>query len=318
VTFVASDLRLDGGNELGWDRSQWRSQVDGVMGGKSSGFLQFEDSDTTMSFSGDISLDGGGFSNLRKDFNPIDLSQYAGIVVGLETTDGYNPNDIQSPLALHLQLQNGQSRYGYASAFAIPVANTSSLETSVYLPLDSFDKSNRRGYQCSSCVLDTSSVNGMRFSVLFQKGPFDVRVKSITAVDDAKSFPSPVISLSSSNEIKELVESTIESGGSVYDYGYKELCIAMYRSTLNTVLAASGDDISDTLKGMACEGLDRAGTQSSKRDIAWTLRYTMDAILEELGFLDPDYGQGWRPNVANATALANQCSAVTSYPPVVN
>merc|ERR1719410_751837 len=76
-------LRLDGGND-GWDASSWYVQVDGVMGGKSSGFLEFEDSNSIMSFEGNINLNGGGFSSVRKQFNPINLGGYSGVVLELE------------------------------------------------------------------------------------------------------------------------------------------------------------------------------------------------------------------------------------------
>merc|ERR1712115_88050 len=153
--------------------------------------------------------------------------------------------------------------------------------------------------------------------VLFQQGPFDVRVKSITAVKNAQSFPSPVIMLENKYDVKELIESAIQSGGSLYDKGYTELCVAIYRSTLNSLIASKGDIESfDTLRGMACEGLNKAATKSDKREIAWILRYTFNGLLEELGFLVGDNREHWRPNPLNALTLAQQCDAVTSFPPL--
>eukprot|EP01083_Nonionella_stella_P007306 21130_1 len=191
---VIADLRLDGGTQYGWDSTKWRLQVDGVMGGKSSGSLNFEDSNSILSFDGDIVLDGGGFSSVRKTrFDVVDLTSYAGIEVELETTDGYNSdganaNENNPPLGMHLQFGDTSSYFGYASAFAIPLTSTAGESTSVYMPLSSFDRGTRIGYQCNDCRLDLSSVNEMDLYVLFQKGPFNVRVKSITAVDSPKSF----------------------------------------------------------------------------------------------------------------------------------
>ena len=115
----------------------------------------------------------------------------------------------------------------------------------------------------------------------------------------------------------------------MYDYDYKELCIAVYRSTLNTLLEANGGSsssssgeededevVSDTIRGMICQGLQRADAQgNNKVDVAWTLRYTMDAILEEIGVKEQQQAQGgnngpWRPNVV--TAQTYQCNGVTS------
>ena len=53
------------------------------------------------------------------------------------------------------------------------------------------------------------------------------------------------------------------------------LCIAIYRSTLDTLLAArsdSGDSIVKAIKGMIFQGFQRAKMQSnSKVDVAWIL-----------------------------------------------
>ncbi|KAL7537455.1 hypothetical protein ACHAXR_007836 [Thalassiosira sp. AJA248-18] len=317
---VLADLRLDGGTNFGWEADKWRLQVDGVMGGQSSGSLDFDDSNTIMSFSGNVILDGGGFSSVRKErFNAIDLTPYAGIVIQMETTEPfYSDGDdgIQPPLGLHLQFHDTSSYYGYASAFTIPLSSVAGEETSVYLPLSSFDRGSRMGFQCNSCKIDFSSVNEMDIYVLFQARRFNVRVKSITAVDTTMRFPSPVISIASKNDVQSLIDNTIQSGVKLYNYGYAELCIAVYRSTLNTILAAdfdNGSDVSRLLRGMICQGFQRAETQSnSKPDVAWTLRYTLNGILEELGFLDSSQGTGWRPNVSMADSLADQCSGVTS------
>lgn len=313
-TCVFADLRLDGG-EVGWDMNKWRTQVDGVMGGDSSGSLRFDDFNTIMSFSGDIELDGGGFSSVRKqNFNPIDLTPYAGIVVQLETTEAYSSSDIQPPLGLHLQLGDTSTSYGFAASFAIPLASKVGEGTSVFLPLSSFDRGTRIGFQCSNCQLDFSSVNEMDIYVLFQSGTFNVRVRAITAVDTPQSFPSPVISIASANDVKGLIQSTIQSGGKLYDYDYFELCIAVYRSTLNTLLRSDNDAVvSKVIRGMICQGFQLAESQvNSKTDTAWTLRYTLDGIIEELGFSDPGQGSGWRPDVTMSESFADRCSGVTS------
>ena len=316
LPFVNADLCLDGGSSTGgqWDTNAWRSQVDGVMGGQSSGSLTFLESNTILSYTGDVVLDGGGFSSVRKSFDAAtDLSSYDGIVVQLETTRAFDSNNNNPPLGLHLQFGDTVSRYiGFASAFAIPLSSNIGEEVSVFLPLDSFDRGSRAGWQCNNCQIDFRSVVEMDVYVLFQAGPFDVRVKSVCAVDNVPSFPSPSISFSSASEIKSLVDSTIDAGGGLYDKGYRELCIAIYKSVLNSILAAKvdGGAISQTTKSMICQGLKRASSQmDSKVDSAWSLRYTLDAILVELGYGQPSQGTHWRPD---ATMNAYECSAVTS------
>ena len=341
VTVAANNnngIVLDGSPT--WNKAQWYSQVDGVMGGQSSGSLNFVEDDTIMSFTGNINLDGGGFSSVRRRFNDIsggaiNLMEYSGIVVTLETTSSYNDernsNSIAAaPLGLHLQFDDSVSNFGYASAFAIPKSQTDGEEVSVYLPLSSFDRGTRIGFQCTNnCAMDWKYVSGMDLYVLFQEGEFDVRVKSIEAVMDAQSFASPGISIQSMDEIGKLIEATIKSGGKLYDYDYKELCIAIYRSTLNTILEATVDDEDgdneidfnandddaaqlSTIQGMICQGLQRADAQSSSKvNVAWTLRYTFDAVLEEMDMKEKVQGSSsWRPDVQ--TAKLYTCNGVTS------
>lgn len=260
------------------------------MGGKSSGELTFLESNTIMSFSGIISLDGGGFSSVRKPFsNAIDLSTYAGFVVELETTRAHDPNTIDAPLGLHLQFHDSFSRYiGYASAFAVPLSSSVGETVSVYLPQTSFDRGSWIGRVCNDCQIN----------VLFQDGPFEVRLRKISAVNDPQTFASPVISLLSNEEIKTLIDKTIQSGGGLYDKGYHELCIALYGSVLNTILAANCSDatVSKRIKNVICQGLQREADVGSKVNKAWTLRYTLDALLDEMGFNVTSNEQAWRPD----------------------
>jgi predicted lactoylglutathione lyase len=191
---------------------------------------------------------------------------------------------------------------------------------SVYLPLTSFDRGSYIGQVCTDCQIDFSSVIEMDIYVLFQGGPFEVLVKQITAVTDEQSFPSPSITLSSTDEIKKLIDETTQSGGALYNYGYYELCIAIYRSVLNTLLAANNSDhvsetapsiVSERIKNIICQGLQRSQI-GSKTDMAWTLRYTLDALVEEMRFALPSSstGSAWRPDAAAVGGY--QCSGVTS------
>ncbi|KAL7490883.1 hypothetical protein ACHAWT_000699 [Skeletonema menzelii] len=294
-----ADLLIDGGDS-GWQTGSWYSQVDGVMGGKSSGELTFLESNTIMSFSGIISLDGGGFSSVRKPFsNAIDLSPYAGFVVELETTRAHDPNTIDAPLGLHLQFHDSFSRYiGYASAFAVPLSSSVGETVSVYLPQTSFDRGSWIGRVCNDCQINFSSIVEVDLYVLFQDGPFEVRLRKISAVNDPQTFASPVISLLSNEEIKTLIDKTIQSGGGLYDKGYHELCIALYGSVLNTILAANCSDatVSKRIKNVICQGLQREADVGSKVNKAWTLRYTLDALLDEMGFNVTSNEQAWRPD----------------------
>ena len=304
-----------------WQTNNWYSQVDGVMGGQSSGQLNFIENDTILSFSGNISLDGGGFSSVRRrQFPIVNLQQYSGIVVTLQSTSTttLDSDDVKVPLGLHLQFHDTKDSFGYASAFAIPITKTQNEEIQFYLPLSSFDRGTRIGFQCTNnCQIDWSIINGMDIYVLFQEGNFQVKVDSIVAVvEDVQSFDIPSITFDNVNQLGNVIEKTIKNGGGLYDYDYKELCIAVYKSTLNTIVGSEDtiDDeevVSKKIKSMICQGLQRAEAQGNdKINVAWTLRHTLDSVLEEIGRkAKVQDGSVWRPEDLD-TYL--QCNGVTS------
>ena len=84
-------LVLDGG-DAGWS-SAWGTSVDGVMGGKSSIAVSFDDG---MRATGYLNTDGGGFAGCwRNVAAPVDVSSYAGVAVPYAALDASAP-----PLAL--------------------------------------------------------------------------------------------------------------------------------------------------------------------------------------------------------------------------
>jgi len=291
-----ADINLDGGTG-GWAESQWYVQVDGVMGGRSSGQLKFENG--RMLFSGGINLVGGGFSSVRRSMTEQDLSSFAGIVVEVETKAF--SRDV-APLGLHLQLGDSSSRFDFAAAFAIPFSNTAGDSASVFLPLYSFDRASRGGRTCSSCALDARRVNEIDVYVLFQEGPFDVAIRSITAVTKAAVFSAPSVQMTSS-DINSFIAASIRSGASLYSKGYVELCIAIYTSALKTILASS--DIGG-VKGVACFGL-KGATSGTKEEKAWALRDAMDAIVADIAGTARGSRQSWLPNSTDAASSLDEC-----------
>ncbi|MEP6343120.1 MAG: CIA30 family protein [Maricaulaceae bacterium] len=67
--------------------TKWRAVNDGVMGGRSSGGPSFENG--YMVFKGNINTDGGGFSSVRADVTPGQLSGAIGLSLRVKS-DGRN------------------------------------------------------------------------------------------------------------------------------------------------------------------------------------------------------------------------------------
>jgi len=197
------------------------------------------------------------------------------------------------PLGVHIQLHDNKSSWRFAAAFAIPLASKDGIISRVYIPMEAFDRGSRAGFQCQSCNLDLSSINGVDFYVLFQDGSFDVQVQSITAVEKENHFRSPQNTFASNNAVKDLLVSTINSAGYLFNKGYIDLCLAVYSATLNAIVEASDDAISETLKSVVCDGLRLAALQTTNVEIAWNLRHTADALLADLAGVPRNDVEGW-------------------------
>merc|ERR1712161_102932 len=154
--------------------------------------------------------------------------------------------------------------------------------------------------------------------MLFQEGPFDIRVLSINAVEEPVAFPSPPVGFTSDEEVIALLQSTIETGGSLYDKGYQELCIAMYWSVLNSIIAATPVPstttnnglvvVPNSLKAVICAGLETLMTETSKQAQAWTLRYIMDTVMDDLNDTRRRYNFNWLPSQQEVSASASASS----------
>lgn len=167
------------------------------------------------------------------------------------------------------------------------------------------------GWTCNSCKLDASRVNALDVYVLFQEGPFEVRIRSIVAVTDVHPTSVPVVVMQSDDDISRFLKATVASGAYLYDKSYLELCIATYNSSLNTVMVANGP--SNSIKGVACAGLSGAG-EGTKSDRAWLLRDTIDAILADLSGTARGNRQSWLPDQNSAAVALDACAVPPSKP----
>jgi hypothetical protein len=86
------------------------------IGGKSSGTVQLlAGGNEGLLFSGNINLDGGGFSSIRRTFSAKDLSAYAGVWVEVDTiVTGGSRVPMAAPQGITFQLNREK-----AAAFAV-------------------------------------------------------------------------------------------------------------------------------------------------------------------------------------------------------
>merc|ERR1719336_9942 len=296
------DLHLDG-RPGAWAKERWSIVTDRVMGGHSTAGAQF--SSDWMRFYGKINTNGGGFANARRSFSKsIDFTEYSGILLEVEALSGIDG----APLGLHVQLNSKYSGYRYSAAVAVPRAEEAGTPAQIYIPLSQFDRVSKYWRMCHNCKINLKYIAGLELSVLYQTGHFDLKVYSLKAVRSARIPSMPAAAVMSAQSAISFMHHTVQKGAYTYNKGYKELCIALYWSALNTVIAASDGVITEEHKGMACDGLTRALGKSDKKHRAWELRHVIDDLVK--------VWKGQKATEMKAKSMADQCSGVTSIGPL--
>ena len=147
----------------------WYVVNDNVMGGRSDGDFSVQQGE--LHFAGRTNTDGGGFSSIRTDAAPLDLSRHAGIRVTV--------------------LGDGR-RYTWrlstdARVYGRPLSYWASFETvdgewrTVDIPFSSFVP-RFRGAVLNGPPLDTARIKGMGLMIYDGRdGPFEIRLTSVHA-----------------------------------------------------------------------------------------------------------------------------------------
>ena len=273
----AAKLVLDGG-DAGWS-SAWGTSVDGVMGGKSSIAVSFDDG---MRATGYLNTDGGGFAGCWRNIaEPVDVSSYAGVAVTYAALDASAP-----PLALELRLggegDTGGSWIDHRAIFALsPSADADGVGVAT-LPFDAFVPRWRGSERTGS--LDLTAINQMGLQLLFQEGAYDFTILEIAVVDDlARDDPAPALGASPSPaEVVNAIDSTIEVGVYVYNKGYPSQCDKIYAATARSVAASleggAGlrEDARAALADAAAAAEAMGYSENDEIHRAWALRHGLD------------------------------------------
>ena len=273
----AAKLVLDGG-DAGWS-SAWGTSVDGVMGGKSSIAVSFDDG---MRATGYLNTDGGGFAGCWRNIaEPVDVSSYAGVAVTYAALDASAP-----PLALELRLggegDTGGSWIDHRAIFALsPSADADGVGVAT-LPFDAFVPRWRGSERTGS--LDLTAINQMGLQLLFQEGAYDFTILEIAVVDDlARDDPAPALGASPSPaEVVHAIDSTINVGVYVYNKGYPSQCDKIYAATARSVAASleggAGlrEDARAALADAAAAAEAMGYSENDEIHRAWALRHGLD------------------------------------------
>ncbi|MFO8233023.1 MAG: CIA30 family protein [Longimonas sp.] len=156
----------------GADTAQWSIENDGVMGGRSEGFVEVAGG--TLVFTGEVVTEGGGFSSVRAALQ-TDISSYDGIE--LRVRGGGR--------TFELDVDDGTESRGREVNRRGPVPTSNSWET-VRVPFASLEAS-AHGEPVRVDPLDRSAVKSIGVYIIDgQDGPFRLEVDWIRAYREAE------------------------------------------------------------------------------------------------------------------------------------
>ena len=153
----------------GSDVPRWSVENDGVMGGRSEGFVEIADG--TLVFTGEVVTEGGGFASVRAA-RQVDLSGYDGIE--LRVRGGGR--------TFALDVDDGTRSRGRQVTRRGPVPTTDTWET-VRVPFASLQES-AHGQRVRVNPLDRSALQSIGVYISDgQDGPFRLEIDWIRAYD---------------------------------------------------------------------------------------------------------------------------------------
>jgi len=156
----------------GADAAPWRVENDGVMGGRSEGFVEVADG--TLVFTGEVVTEGGGFTSVRAA-SQADLSGYDGIE--LRVRGGGR--------TFELDVDDGTRSQGREVSRRGPVPTSDTWRT-VRVPFDSLQET-AYGEPVRVDPLDRSALQSIGIYIIDgQDGPFRLEVDWIRAYREAE------------------------------------------------------------------------------------------------------------------------------------
>ena len=153
------------------DASGWQIENDGVMGGRSQGFVQIEEG--TMVFTGEVVTQGGGFTSVRGE-RAADLSAYDGIELRVRGGGRTFDLDVDDGTRHRGREVNRQASFPTTEDWATVRVPFADLETTAHGEPVSVDLLDRSGIQ----TLGIYIADGI-------DGPFQLEVDWIRAYADA-------------------------------------------------------------------------------------------------------------------------------------
>lgn len=277
-TAMASEPNLAAGID------SWRTVLDGVMGGRSSGEVSSSASGNLI-FSGELSLDNnGGFSQVRTSVRTGLFDQADGVQIRVRG-DGRTYN-------FDLRVSNARVMAG---AFQQEFQTLDGQWLTIQLPFDEF-RLFTFGRQVPNAVqLDPTRIESLGVT-LSDKVEEEFRleigeIRPYITVESAPSeggadFATRIGSGVSGAEINAaaagLIEKAINRGAPLFNDGQITACASIYELTVESLVQMGRGNLNPDVIQRLEQGLADAATQRRVADRAWTLRRAMDDAYDRL------------------------------------
>ena len=156
----------------GPDTTPWRIENDGVMGGRSQGFVEVASG--TLEFTGEVVTEGGGFSSIRA-VKQVDLSEFDGIELRVRGGGRTFELDIDDGTRSRGREVNRRGAFPTSDSWEIVRVPFATLEASAH------------GETVSVDPLDLSGVKSIGIYIIDGKdGPFMLEVDWIRAYGEVE------------------------------------------------------------------------------------------------------------------------------------
>lgn len=266
--------------DLAASTESWRTVVDGVMGGLSTGMVSSSVSGNLL-FTGDLSLkNNGGFSQIR-------TSVRQGL---FEDTDGVEIRVRGDGRSYNFDLRVSNARM-MAGAFQQQFPTLDGQWLTIQLPFDEFRLYSFGRRVPNAIELDPSLIEslGVTLSDKIEDG-FRLEIGAIRPYVASKTEPSAggadLAAAGGSTDISGtatmLIEKAINRGAPLFNEGQTAACASIYELTVESLIALGRERLDPNVTQRLEEGLSEAASQRRSTDRAWTLRRAMDDAYDLL------------------------------------
>lgn len=247
----------------------WRTVVDGVMGGLSSGRVT-SSAPGVLAFSGDLSLENnGGFSQIRR---PVDGEDFAG-ADGIELRvrgDGRSYN-------FDLRAANARVMAGsYQTAFE----TINGTWITIRLPFEAFTLTSFGREVRQAPELEPTKIESLGLTLSDKvEGAFLLEIDSIrTYSTSAAETVQTALPTSTNDEALRLITLAISRGVPLFNEGQHAACASVYEVTIESLLALARAELDGSVVDRLEQGLRDGANETTWVDRAWAYRRAFDDV----------------------------------------